>query len=136
MYHEEQHEETLRQEMSSQYCHEREEDSQAPPELEPINLGYEQFQQQSMGGFGQETGYEPSADELKLRRSLRILFTLVAVLAAHLLPQSLLVLLLVINMLGRGRLLLSSALGPAILTMLPDECLELLLADLGFRSQD
>ena len=26
--------------------------------------GYEQFQQQSMGGFGQETGYEPSADEL------------------------------------------------------------------------
>merc|ERR1711990_267734 len=42
----------------------REEDSQAPPELEPINLGYEQFQQQSMGGFGQETGYEPSADEL------------------------------------------------------------------------
>merc|ERR1719432_674829 len=64
MYHEEQHEETLRQEMSSQYCHEREEDSQAPPELEPINLGYEQFQQQSMGGFGQETGYEPSADEL------------------------------------------------------------------------
>merc|ERR1719362_1610191 len=45
-------------------CHEREEDSQAPPELEPINLGYEQFQQQSMGGFGQETGYEPSADEL------------------------------------------------------------------------
>lgn len=64
VYHEEQHEETLRQEMSSQYCHEREEDSQAPPELEPINLGYEQFQQQSMGGFGQETGYEPSADEL------------------------------------------------------------------------
>merc|ERR1719432_671761 len=90
MYHEEQHEETLRQEMSSQCeydeeeeetecissptdehtqsvagdCHEREEDSQAPPELEPINLGYEQFQQQSMGGFGQETGYEPSADEL------------------------------------------------------------------------
>merc|ERR1719328_963639 len=44
--------------------HEREEDSQAPPELEPINLGYEQFQQQSMGGFGQEAGYEPSADEL------------------------------------------------------------------------
>jgi len=90
VYHEEQHEETLRQEMSSQCeydeeeeetecissptdehtqsvagdCHEREEDSQAPPELEPINLGYEQFQQQSMGGFGQETGYEPSADEL------------------------------------------------------------------------
>jgi len=64
VYHEEQHEETLRQEMSSQYCHEREEDSQAPPELEPINLGYEQFQQQSMGGFGQESGYEPSADEL------------------------------------------------------------------------
>merc|ERR1719382_60617 len=64
VYHEEQHEETLRQEMSSQYCHEREEDSQAPPELEPINLGYEQFQQQGMGGFGQETGYEPSADEL------------------------------------------------------------------------
>merc|ERR1719382_2143714 len=64
VYHEEQHEETLRQEMSSQYCHEREEDSQAPPELEPINLGDEQFQQQSMGGFGQETGYEPSADEL------------------------------------------------------------------------
>merc|ERR1719166_637845 len=64
VYHEEQHEETLRQEMSSQYCHEREEDSQAPPELEPINLGYEQFQQQSMGGFGQEAGYEPSADEL------------------------------------------------------------------------
>merc|ERR1719382_1983262 len=61
VYHEE---ETLRQEMSSQYCHEREEDSQAPPELEPINLGYEQFQQQGMGGFGQETGYEPSADEL------------------------------------------------------------------------
>merc|ERR1719432_730966 len=86
----EQLEETLRQEMSSQCeydeeeeetecissptdehtqsvagdCHEREEDSQAPPELEPINLGYEQFQQQSMGGFGQETGYEPSADEL------------------------------------------------------------------------
>jgi len=99
VYHEEQHEETLRQEMSSSQCeyektsqceydeeeeetecissptdehtqsvagdcHEREEDSQAPPELEPINLGYEQFQQQSMGGFGQETGYEPSADEL------------------------------------------------------------------------
>jgi len=64
VYHEEQHEETLRQEMSSQYCHEREEDSQAPPELEPINLGYEQFQQQSMGSFGQESGYEPSADEL------------------------------------------------------------------------
>merc|ERR1719382_1067417 len=64
VYHEEQHEETLRQEMSSQYCHEREEDSQAPPELEPINLGYEQFQQQSMGGFGQDSGYEPSADEL------------------------------------------------------------------------
>jgi len=64
VYHEEQHEETLRQEHGSQYCHEREEDSQAPPELEPINLGYEQFQQQSMGGFGQETGYEPSADEL------------------------------------------------------------------------
>merc|ERR1719400_2214101 len=91
-YHEEQHEETYRQEMSSSHCeyddedeetecisnsptdehtqsvagdgHEREEDSQAPPELEPINLGYEQFQQQSMGGFGQETGYEPSADEL------------------------------------------------------------------------
>merc|ERR1719206_1130560 len=82
----------LRQEMSSSHCeyddedeetecisnsptdehtqsvagdgHEREEDSQAPPELEPINLGYEQFQQQSMGGFGQEAGYEPSADEL------------------------------------------------------------------------
>jgi len=65
VYHEEQHEETLRQEMSSShYGHEREEDSQAPPELEPINLGYEQFQQQSMGGFGQEAGYEPSADEL------------------------------------------------------------------------
>merc|ERR1719266_2528076 len=64
-YHEEQHEETFRQEMSSShYGHEREEDSQAPPELEPINLGYEQFQQQSMGGFGQEAGYEPSADEL------------------------------------------------------------------------
>merc|ERR1719273_1906394 len=60
-YHEE---ETLRQEMSSQYCHEREEDSQAPPELEPINLGYEQFQQQGMGGYGQDSGYEPSADEL------------------------------------------------------------------------
>ena len=26
--------------------------------------GYDQFQQQSMGGFGQEAGYEPSADEL------------------------------------------------------------------------
>jgi len=65
VYHEEQHEETFRQEMSSShYGHEREEDSQAPPELEPINLGYEQFQQQSMGGFGQEAGYEPSADEL------------------------------------------------------------------------
>lgn len=65
VYHEEQHEETYRQEMSSShYGHEREEDSQAPPELEPINLGYEQFQQQSMGGFGQEAGYEPSADEL------------------------------------------------------------------------
>merc|ERR1719266_869284 len=64
VYHEEQHEETLRQEMSSQYCHEREEDSQAPPELEPINLGYEQFQQQGMGGYGQDSGYEPSADEL------------------------------------------------------------------------
>jgi len=92
VFHEEQHEETLRQEMSSSHCeyddedeetecisnsptdehtqsvagdgHEREEDSQAPPELEPINLGYEQFQQQSMGGFGQEAGYEPSADEL------------------------------------------------------------------------
>lgn len=61
VYHEE---ETLRQEMSSQYCHEREEDSQAPPELEPINLGYEQFQQQGMGGYGQDSGYEPSADEL------------------------------------------------------------------------
>ena len=70
-------------------CHEREEDSQAPPELEPINLGgflftiqetgkhfflkdvyskeisgYEQFQQQGMGGYGQDSGYEPSADEL------------------------------------------------------------------------
>jgi len=50
--------------MSDQYCHEREEDSQAPPELEPINLGYEQFQLSSMGGFGQDSGYEPSADEL------------------------------------------------------------------------
>merc|ERR1719391_1519229 len=64
VYHEEQHEETLRQEMSSQCEYDEEEDSQAPLELEPINLGYEQFQQQSMGGFGQETGYEPSADEL------------------------------------------------------------------------
>merc|ERR1712038_692387 len=58
-------EETLRQEMSSShYGHEREEDSQAPPELEPINLGYEQFQQQSMGGQFGDAGYEPSADEL------------------------------------------------------------------------
>ena len=26
--------------------------------------GYEQFQQQGMGGYGQDSGYEPSADEL------------------------------------------------------------------------
>merc|ERR1719458_2420964 len=54
----------LRQESSHEYYHEREEDSQAPPELEPINLGYEQFQQPAMGGYGQDHGYEPSADEL------------------------------------------------------------------------
>jgi len=54
----------LRQESSHEYYHEREEDSQAPPELEPINLGYEQFQQPGMGGYGQDHGYEPSADEL------------------------------------------------------------------------
>jgi len=44
------------------YLREREEDSQAPPDLEPVNLGYEQFQQSSMASYGE--GYEPSADEL------------------------------------------------------------------------
>jgi len=54
------------QEESREYnCREREEDSQAPPDLEPVSLGYEQFQQTSMVGYGEETpGYEPSADEL------------------------------------------------------------------------
>jgi len=49
------------------YCREREEDSQAPPDLEPVSLGYEQFQQPAMVGYGEEAltgGYEPSADEL------------------------------------------------------------------------
>jgi len=46
------------------YLREREDDSQAPPDLEPVNLGYEQFQQTSMGGYGDNQGYEPSADEL------------------------------------------------------------------------
>ena len=71
--------------------------------------------------------------------ALRLLLLLVILtLAAHLLPQSLLVLLLVVHMLGGGRLheginvnawlekgttlylLLSPALGPAVLTMLPE----------------
>jgi len=54
------------QEETREYnCREREEDSQAPPDLEPVSLGYEQFQQSSMVGYGEETpGYEPSADEL------------------------------------------------------------------------
>jgi len=48
------------------YYREREDDSQAPPDLEPVNLGYEQFQQQGgrMPGYPEEGGYEPSADEL------------------------------------------------------------------------
>jgi len=54
------------QEETREYnCREREEDSQAPPDLEPVSLGYEQFQPSSMVGYGEETpGYEPSADEL------------------------------------------------------------------------
>jgi len=60
---------TVRKESFQQeetYYREREDDSQAPPDLEPVNLGYEQFQQQSgtMPGYGEEPGYEPSADEL------------------------------------------------------------------------
>jgi len=43
---------------------EREDDSQAPPDLEPVNLGYEQFQQPACEMTGYESGYEPSADEL------------------------------------------------------------------------
>jgi len=48
------------------YCREREDDSQAPPDLEPVNLGYSQFQEGGrMPGYPEETGgYEPSADEL------------------------------------------------------------------------
>jgi len=55
------------QEETREYnCREREEDSQAPPDLEPVSLGYEQFQQTSMAGYGdtETPGYEPSADEL------------------------------------------------------------------------
>jgi len=47
-------------------CREREDDSQAPPDLEPVNLGYSQLQEGGrMPGYPEETGgYEPSADEL------------------------------------------------------------------------
>jgi len=44
------------------YFREREEDSQAPPDLEPVEV-QQGFQLGGMGQFGDE-GYEPSADEL------------------------------------------------------------------------
>merc|ERR1719309_1347372 len=44
------------------YIREREEDSQAPPDLEPVEV-QQGFQLGGMGQFGDE-GYEPSADEL------------------------------------------------------------------------
>merc|ERR1719452_49348 len=44
------------------YFREREEDSQAPPDLEPVEV-QQGFQLGNMGQFGDE-GYEPSADEL------------------------------------------------------------------------
>merc|ERR1719452_255008 len=44
------------------YFREREEDSQAPPDLEPVEV-QQGFQLSGMGQFGDE-GYEPSADEL------------------------------------------------------------------------
>merc|ERR1711892_240365 len=44
------------------YFREREEDSQAPPDLEPVEV-QQGFQLGGMGQFGDQ-GYEPSADEL------------------------------------------------------------------------
>ena len=43
---------------------EREEDSQAPPDLEPVDHQQELFETTDMGQFGDNPAYEPSADEL------------------------------------------------------------------------
>jgi len=43
---------------------EREEDSQAPPDLEPVDHQQELFETTEMGQFGDNPAYEPSADEL------------------------------------------------------------------------